>query len=234
MTNECEAVRERYERRKNCVEGDRYSLLRPEVWQGVQERQRVMLRLFARNLGWQNLANLKLTEVGCGNGGNLLEFLRLGFPPQNLCGIELLPERAAAAHRCLPVELLVHAGDANSVDIGAESQDVVFQSVVFSSVLDNGFQHDLANRMWKWVKPCGGVLWYDFVYNNPSNPDVRGVPVKRVRQLFPTGKMIVRRVTLAPPISRRVTRVHPFLYNVFNFFPFLRTHVLCWIQKPPF
>ena len=79
----------------------------------------------------------------------------------------------------------------------------------------------------------GGVLWYDFIYNNPSNPDVRGVPVKLVRELFPAGKMIVRRVTLAPPISRRVTRIHPSFYTIFNFFPFLRTHVLCWIQKPP-
>ena len=230
--SETEAVQKRYARRDICVEKDLYSLLRPEVWQGVHERQRAMLRLFARDLGWQNLANLKLIEIGCGNGSNLLEFLRLGLAPQNLCGIELLPVRAASARRCLPEELVVHAGDANSVDIDPESQDVVFQSVVFSSLLDNSFQHDLANRMWNWVTPGGGVLWYDFIYNNPSNPDVRGVPVKRVKQLFPMGKMIIRRVTLAPPISRRVVRVHPSFYNIFNFFPFLRTHVLCWIQKP--
>jgi len=147
------AVRERYARRNV---GDRYSLLRPEVWQGVQERQRVMLRLFARDLSWQNLTNLKLIEIGCGGGGNLMDFLRFGFLPQNLSGIELLPERAAEARRILPVDLVVHAGDANSMDIVPESQDVVFQSVVFSSLLDNGFQHDLANRMWQWVKPGGG------------------------------------------------------------------------------
>jgi len=214
--DEPQAVVARYARRSV---GDRYSMLRPEVWQSVQERQRVMLRLFARDLGWQDLTNLKLIEVGCGGGGNLLDFLRFGFLPQNLGGIELLPERAFEARRILPAALMVHVGDANSVDIVPKSQNVVFQSVVFSSLLDNGFQHDMAKHMWSWVKPGGGVLWYDFIYNNPSNPDVRGVPVKRVRQLFPTGKMIVRRVTLAPPISRRVTRVHPFLYNVFHCCP---------------
>lgn len=218
---------ERYARRSV---GDRYSMLRPEVWHGVQERQRVMLSLF-RDLGWKDLADLTLTEVGCGTGGNLLDFLRFGLSAQNMCGIELLPERVAAARRSLPALLAVHEGDANSVDIAPKSQDVVFQSVVFSSLLDDGFQYALASRMWQWVRPGGGVLWYDFIYNNPRNPDVRGVKVKRIRELFPEGQIHVWRLTLAPPISRVVARLHPSLYTVFNIFPFLRTHVLCWIQK---
>jgi hypothetical protein len=86
--------------------------------------------------------------------------------------------------------------------------------------------------MWTLTKPGGGVLWYDFNYNNPQNPDVRGVPLKRIRELFPQGKIDSWRITLAPPISRRVTRIHPALYTVFKLFPFLRTHRLCWIQKP--
>ncbi|MGV8934795.1 MAG: hypothetical protein ACOH1I_09235 [Gallionellaceae bacterium] len=99
MTNrnkqeETHAVTERYGRRHV---GDRYSMLRSEVWLGVQERQRAMLRLFGQDIGWTSLANLKLTEVGCSSGGNLLDFLRFGFAPHNLCCIELLPERAAAA-----------------------------------------------------------------------------------------------------------------------------------------
>lgn len=76
------------------------------------------------------------------------------------------------------------------------------------------------------------MLWYDFTFNNPSNPDVRGVSLKRVRELFPQGRVSVRRVTLAPPISRRVVRVHPAMYGVFNALPLLRTHVLCFIEKP--
>jgi SAM-dependent methyltransferase len=206
-------------------------MLRPEVWHGVQERQRVMLQMFVQYLGRRDLAELKLTEVGCGSGTNLIDFLRFGFAPQNLCGIELLPERVAAARKILPATVAVHEGDANSIHIALASQDVVFQSVVFSSLLDNEFQQDLARRMWSWVKPGGGVLWYDFIYNNPSNPDVRGMPVKRVRALFPEGTVIVRHVTLAPPISRRVCRIHANAYYLFNALPLLRTHVLCWISK---
>ena len=189
-----------------------------------------MLQVFAK-LELANFHGTKLVEVGCGTGGNLLEFLRLGFQPENLTGIELLEERAARASKVLP-QGIVRVGDAASADIPLASQDVVFQSVVFSSLLDDAFQEMLANKMWSWLKPGGGVLWYDFTYNNPRNPDVRGVPVRRVRALFPLGLFTVRRVTLAPPIARRVCRIHPGLYSVFNALLFLRTHVLCWIRKP--
>ena len=110
--------------------------------------------------------------------------------------------------------------------------DIVCQSTVFSSILDDGLQQRLAAAMWRWVRPGGGVLWYDFTHNNPSNRDVRGMRLVRVRELFPSGDIRYRRVTLAPPIARRVGRIHPSLYTAFNAFPFLRTHVLCWIGKP--
>ena len=225
--SEPQAVVDRYARR---VVGDRYSMLRPDVWQSVQERQRAMLRLFAR-LGWRDLSELRLTEVGCGSGGNLLEMLRLGMRPDHLTGIELLPERCAQARLALPQATALIEGDAMRASIAPGSQHVVFVSTVFSSLLDDAFQQALAERMWQWVRPGGGVLWYDFTVDNPRNPDVRGVPLSRVRALFPRGRVQARRVTLAPPIARRVVAVHPALYTAFNLLPLLRTHVLCWIAK---
>ena len=222
------AVAERYARREA---GDRYSLLRPEVWQTVQERQRAMLGLFA-DAGLHEPAALRLLEVGCGAGGNLLELLRLGFVPAHLCGIELLPERAAQARAVLPAALRLIEGDALRADIADASQDIVFVSTVFSSLLDDAFQQRLADVMWRWLKPGGAVLWYDFAVDNPRNPDVRGVPLARVRALFPHGRLTARRVTLAPPLARLVCRLHPALYTLFNALPLLRTHRLCWIAKP--
>jgi SAM-dependent methyltransferase len=218
---------ERYARRQA---GDRYSLLRPDVWQSVQERQRAMLRLFGR-AGLADLAALRLLEVGCGAGGNLLELLRMGFAPEHLCGIELLPERFAQARRVLPSALTLVEGDALAADVPAQSQDIVFVSTVFSSLLDDAFQQRLAEAMWRWLKPGGAVLWYDFTVNNPRNPDVRGVPLARLKALFPQGQVQARRVTLAPPLARAVCRAHPALYGVFNALPLLRTHVLAWIVK---
>ena len=226
--DEPEAVAERYARR---LPSDRYSPLRPDVWQTLQERQRALLALFAR-LGWDDLSRRQLLEVGCGGGANLLELLRFGFAPELLSGVELLPERHAQARRSLPAATVVHLGDALLLDLPPASQDAVFVSTVFSSLLDDAFQQRLADVMWGWVKPGGGVLWYDFTVNNPRNPDVRGVPLQRVRELFPRGDLQAKRVTLAPPIARAVTRVHPSFYTLVNALPSLRTHVLAWVGKP--
>jgi hypothetical protein len=115
--------------------------------------------------------------------------------------------------------------------VAPASQDLVLQSTVFSSLLDDAFQQRLAHTMWQWLKPGGAVLWYDFTVNNPRNPDVRGVPLRRVQALFPQGRITHRRVTLAPPLARAVCALHPALYGVFNVLPLLRTHVLAWVHK---
>ncbi|MBX3625504.1 MAG: class I SAM-dependent methyltransferase [Rhizobacter sp.] len=197
----------------------------------MQERQRAMLALF-RRLGWHDLSALRLHEVGCGSGSNLVELIQLGFDPAKLSGVELLPERHAQARERLPQAVSLSQGDALVLSPPPASVDIVLQSTVFSSLLDDAFQQRLAEAMWAAVKPGGGVLWYDFTVNNPRNQDVRGVPVSRVRQLFPDARVTAQKLTLAPPIARAVVRVHPALYTLFNAVPVLRTHVLCWLAKP--
>ena len=225
---ETDAVRDRYARRAPA--DDRYRLTQPAALMAMQERQRAMLRLFARR-GFADLETLRLLEVGSGGGGNLLELLQLGFRPEHLAGIELLPERHAAARARLPEAVQLTCGDASAQPLAAASVDIVLVSTVFSSLLDDAFQHRLAAAIWRWVKPGGGVLWYDFTVDNPNNADVRGVPLKRIGALFPKAQLEHCRVTLAPPIARAVCRLHPGLYPLVNALPMLRTHVLCWIGK---
>lgn len=221
--SELDRIAARYARREA---GDRYSLLRPEVWQMWQERQRVLLRLLRQRPGVP--ADWRATEVGCGAGGNLLDLLRLGLQPAHLTGIELLPERLAAARAVLPAAVRLLAGDAAAADVAPASQDLVLQSTVFSSILDDTLQQRVADAMWRWLKPGGAVVWYDFTVNNPRNPDVRGVPLARVRALFPQGRFTARRVTLAPPLARAL----PAAYAWLNTIPWLRTHRLVLIDKP--
>jgi SAM-dependent methyltransferase len=196
----------------------------------VQERQRALIRLLSAS-GVGPVRHLRVLEIGCGEGSNLLELLQLGFSPENLVGNELLDERCAVARRRLPAAIQVLPGDAGSLTLTAGSFDVVYQAGVLSSVLDDEVQEAIADRMWSLVKPGGGVLWYDLGYDNPKNPDVRGVPVSRIRELFPDGAARIRRVTLAPPLARRLARVSPVLYVLANSIPMLRTHVLAWIAK---
>ncbi len=226
--DEPSAVAARYARRGAA---DRYSPLQPDVLMLLQERQRALrVRLAAQ--GITDLSPLRVVEVGCGSGGNLLELLRLGCRPEHLQGIELLPERHAQARHTLPAGTRLWMGDAVKAPIDAASQDIVMQCTVFSSLLDDVFQQRLADAMWRWLRPGGAVLWYDFTVDNPRNCDVRGVPLARLQALFPQARIQSQRVTLAPPLARPLCRVHPSLYTVFNLLPWLRTHVLAWVEKP--
>lgn len=224
------AVIERYEKRK-LITDDRYNPLNPSVYMGLFERKKALIKLI-KYAQLTPVDNKKVLEIGCGSGSNLNELITLGFSPKNLSGNELLEDRVIIAKQYLPAEIQMYFGDACELNLDKESFDIIYQSTVFTSLLDDKFQEKLANKMWTLVKPGGGILWYDFIYNNPKNPDVRGVPVSRIKQLFPQGNIKVWHVTLMPPISRAVCKIHPCLYTFFNLTPLFRSHVLCWISKP--
>lgn len=236
--DEADAVRARYARRAREASGDaaldwRYHRLNPSALWPAQERERALAQGLLRHCGGDmaRLRRLRLLEVGSGTGGNLLDMLRFGLAPENLAGIELLPERHAAARAVLPPQVALSQGDATKLLPPGEF-DLVLQSTVFSSLLDDAFQQRLADAMWLCLRPGGAVVWYDFTVGNPRNPDVRGVPLRRVRALFPQAQALqARRLTLAPPLARAAARLHPCLYTLLNTLPMLRTHVLAWIQK---
>jgi SAM-dependent methyltransferase len=216
---EAEAVRARYARRSTAPD--------PALPCFLAERERAMRRWMIETA---INPSTRVLEVGCGTGGNLMDLIRFGFSPANLTGIELQPGRLEEARRRLPPSVALIDGDA--LDVAFEGTfDIVMLFTVFTSLLDDGYRERLAQHVWHLVKPGGGVLWYDFCFDNPWNPDVRDVPVKAIRALFPEGVLHCRRITLAPPLARAAVRLHPSLYRLLNAIPLLRTHVLCWISK---
>ncbi len=217
--------------RRTALPADRYSLLDPAALHERQGRQRALVRLLRRH-GRTDLSTLTLTELGCGHGANLLELLQLGFVPQQLHGIELLPDRHAAARQRLPRSLGLWLGDASIAPVAPRSQDLVLVSTVYSSVLDDAFQQRLADATWRWLKPGGAVIVYDFRVDNPRNADVRGVPAGRLRSLYPEADIDIASLTLAPPLARALGRLHPGLIAALALLPLLRTHLLAWVAKP--
>ena len=65
----------------------------------------------------------------------------------------------------------------------------------------------IAREMLRVLKPQGSILWYDFFMDNPRNSNVRGIGRRELASLFPDCRIWLRRVTLAPPLARRIVPV---------------------------
>lgn len=227
--DESDLIIKRYERRKN-LPSDFYSIMNPEVYLTFQEKERALIK-WIKKAGILPLENKTLLEIGCGDGNNLLQFIKLGFQPENLFANDLIEERLNAARNRLPAGVKFLEGDALKLDLPNDHLDIVFQSMVFSSILNPQSKLQLAEKMWNWVKPGGGILWYDFMFDNPFNKDVKGIKFKEVLSLFNPKSVTKWRLTLAPPLSRVITKIHPSLYTIINRLKFLRTHLLIWMRK---
>lgn len=214
--------------RRASLQSDRYHYSQGDVAIGAAEVDVAILRAL-HEVGLTDFANLRVLEIGSGSGANILRMVRWGFRPDNLTGWELLQERHEAAVRLVPPGVHLVNADARTLN-ARESFDIVLQSTVLSSILDDQVQQEVAATMWEAVRPGGVVLSFDFTVNNPSNDQVRAVPRSRVAELFP-GEMQSRRLLLAPPISRRVGW-HPAFHLTLRAVPLLRTHLLSVIRKP--
>ncbi len=190
----------------------------------VEEREKIYKSII--NNHFYNKNNLKLLEVGAGVGMNLSFFHSIGFEYPHIYANELSEDRFEKLKNSFP-EVTCFSGDASEMEMN-QKFDVVFQSTVFSSILSNALRIKLAAKMFDLTNDNGIVLWYDFIYNNPKNKNVRKVTKSEIKTLFPNAKKYeFYKVTLAPPIGRRVGK----WYSFFNRFKFLRTHVIAVIHK---
>lgn len=172
-----------------------------------------------------NPSQKSILEIGAGHGNNVIMFRDFGFKNQNIFLNEIRQDRIEAIRTNYP-EIILFEGNALEVDFG-QKFDCIYQSTVFTSILSDDDRKNLAARMWDMLKPGGIILWYDFIFNNPNNPDVKKVSIDEVKKLFPNASEVeIKRVTLAPPIGRKVRG----MYALFNF-PFLRSHILAVFKK---
>ena len=171
-------------------------------------------------------------EVGYGRRGWLEDLLELGLAPEDLHGIELDPGRAAEARVRFPGADL-RVGDATQLPWEDGSFRLTVASTVFTSILDPAVRRVLADEITRVLAPGGALLWYDFRYDNPRNPQVRRVSRRELRALFPSLSGPVAPVTLAPPLARRLVPRSPGLARALEGVPFLRSHLVAVLQKAP-
>ncbi|MCA9469482.1 MAG: class I SAM-dependent methyltransferase [Nitrospira sp.] len=196
----------------------------------IQERERLTLDLL-RNQGITSLSQKKVLEIGCGTGFWLRQFINWGAQPQNITGVDLLPDRVSQAKELCPKGMQINTGRATKLHMEDAQFDLVLQSLVFSSMLDQAMKEQTATEMLRVLKIDGAILWYDFHYNNPSNPDVRGIKKKEIYHLFPGCHITLWKITLAPPLSRSLVPYSWLFCYLLGKLKIFNTHYLGIIRK---
>jgi SAM-dependent methyltransferase len=227
--DELARIREEYSDRARRFAGqDVYAPHNPAELFLIQQRTRISLKLLDR-AGMLPLKDQRILEVGCGTGGVLANYLALGADPAKLHGTDLLPDRLAAAQYKLP-HLPLACCDAQKLPYPSATFDIVIQHTVFSSILSDEVKRSAAAEMLRVLRPGGVVLWYDF-WLNPINKQVRGIRPAEIRSLFPNSDYALRRITLAPPILRRLVRRFWFVCILLEQIGLFNTHYLAVIRK---
>jgi ubiquinone/menaquinone biosynthesis C-methylase UbiE len=220
-------IREAYARRQRDF---RYSWFSPGHVFMTQERERRVLAVLKR-YGFASLETKKILEVGCGTGHWLREFIKWGAQPEQVDGIDLLADRVAEAKQLCPEAVRLHCGSAVTLPFPDTTFDLVLQSTLFTSILDPRMKQQIASEMLRVLKAGGLILWYDYHVSNPWNPDVRGVKRREIQRLFRGCHIELRRITLAPPLARRLVPYSLTLVHLLGKIPLLCTHYLGVIRK---
>lgn len=222
-------LRNEYKNRDHrLAESDLYALHNPANLFMFQQRQRDIVSLL-NQFEIFPLGQQRILEVGCGKGQIMHEFLGYGAAPECLYGIDILEHHVRKAAHTLP-HLPLACADGRYLPYKNDSFDLIMQYTAFSSILDQSVKSSMAQEMLRVLAPTGLILWYDF-WINPTNPQTRGIRPIEVRDLFPECQYTFRRITLAPPISRRLSTVSWLLCCLLERFVILNTHYLVAIRK---
>jgi len=223
-----EAERERilneYSRRSSSTKSERYSPDNP-VERFIVSRRVRKARQLLDEAGVVVDSGTKCLEIGYGRGGWIPDLLEWGIGESNISGIELDETRARVAIDRFPSADL-RVGDATSLPWNDGKFQLIVVSTVFSSILDPLVKRVLADEIVKVLAPNGVVIWYDLAFDNPANPNVRGIKRYEVNDLFPSLDCELERITLAPLIARAVVPTSANVGAILEALPFLRSHLI--------
>lgn len=227
---EVDRIRGAYSRREYMVPKDRYSLFKEGNLLSNLELQREIIRTLRRFKHTQ-LERETVLDVGCGKGFWLRQLVQWGARPENLFGVDLLEEKINEGKALCPKGITLRCADASKLEFKGATFDLILQFTVFTSILDPAMRKNLASEMCRVLKPGGAILWLDFFFNNPKNPDVRGIGRKEIRTLFPNCVAALRRVLLAPPLVRLLAPRSLLLCQFLAALRIFNTHYLGLILK---
>lgn len=203
MTDDLKRLEQEYARRRQVFStSDRYSTFNPSYLFTIQQRQRATVDLLKQH-GLADLADSKILEIGCGGGDVIYDYLWHRLNLTNLFGVDLLPDRLDQAQQRFPSVNLARC-DAQHLPFADKSFDITLQYTVFSSILDNAVKTQIARDMLRVTRKA--IVWYDF-WLNPTNSQTKGIRKAEIRRLFPDCEYHFKKITLAPPLVRRLVPI---------------------------
>ncbi len=231
LEKEKELIKQRYEKRDflRTEQHSRYSPISPCNYISACEKY----ALLAQTLGLifkDDFRSKKYLDIGCGNGGNLTILNSMGVEPNCLYGNDIMPNRIEEAKKRLPT--LAHLDCNNFLEIPYQENffDCIFLYTVLSSILDLDFQKALIQKAKSLLKPGGVIIIYDFIYNNPANPDVRRIDIGFLKKTFIPLSYSIKKATIIPPIARKFNKF-PIILRLMSLFSFLKSHRFIYLQK---
>ena len=163
--DEAARVAAAYARRDTEAARSLYTPQHPGTLFLLQALERALLGQL-RRAGLLPIEGRRLLDVGCGTGDWLRTLIRWGCRPGDLAGIDLLPGRVDAARALCPAGVDLRQGDATALPYPDGAFDLVLQSTMFTSILDDGVRRRAAAEMLRVLRPGGSMIWYDFRVNN--------------------------------------------------------------------
>lgn len=224
-------IRAAYSRRNREIPRERYSSSNPRAAIFQQETERRILDLLTRRSS-APIASQQTLDLGCGEGRWLRRLQQWGAAPENLAGVDLLPERIATAREYCAPQIRLTCGNADQLPFASASLDIILCITVFSSILDSNLREAVAAEMQRVLRSGGFVVWHDFFVNNPRNRDVRGVRKSEIRRLFPECEIELARITVAAPLGRAIAKM-PRLYSALAKCRVFSTHYLGYFRRKP-
>lgn len=191
----------------------------------VRERDRVIETLIRGSAP----SRAHLLDLGCGEGATLGRLIACGAVATGV-GVDLLPERIERARAAWPA-IDFRVADAGHLPFPDEAFDIVLAMTVLSSI-PLPARPGIAAEIARVVRSGGVFAWYDLRLPSPANPDVRPFRAADVAMLFHGWEMQVRRLTVLPPVARRLGPAAGVLYPVLARLPFVLSHEAGVARRP--
>lgn len=224
MTNERERMEQVYQERRRL--SDRYVLSNPGNLFNFEYLHNAVGDFIGAVI--PDPSEISLLDIGAGDLFWVDRLVKLGIRPSHAIGSDLLVWRlkeGISAGRNFSA-VCCSAAQLPFVD---GSFDLVTQFTMMTSILNQSIRTAAAQEMIRVLQPGGYILWYDFRVNNPGNPHTRAIGKSEIRELFPGLPVMLRSLTLLPPLARLLTGpLRPFL-SFLHQFPMLRTHYIALI-----